>query len=789
MLKRQRTTLKSRATRFKTFVENYVDSAENRLILDARLEKYNELWNEYHELQTKIDMNLPEADIAERERFEDAFFSVQAIARSRLAQSSVNGSGARSNLQTDNVRQSDPNTNQIPVRLPVISLPTFSGSYEQWQQFYDTFKALVDDNANLDYVQKFHYLKSALSGSAAQAIHSLQTTNENYPIALELLTKRFQNVRLTIQHHVHELFNAPLVPKESAELLRTLSDNFQKHLRVLQQLKEPTDKWDTLIIYLIASKLDSATKKEWELKVIKEKASTTQQFIEFLNTRCEFLEALYPTQTKTLPAKGSTQKSNQTNVNKGQNTTLTHVVTNETNDCALCKQAHRLYACTIFKGLSVESRRNEAKRLNLCYNCLGSNHMLQKCTSRNCKHCSKKHHTLLHIHERSNVANQNTTSSNSTGLHGSPQISTGSNNTNTSNQVIQTQVPAIPDTTSSVSMKMISHNKVNSEVLLSTAIVYISDNLGKFHKARALLDNGSQSNFITKTMCRKLGLKTEPVRHIISCLDATERQTVEITRTTIASTTTTYETDANFFTVNQITQSIPTRPIPVKCLSVPQHIELADPMFYKPQNVDLLLGATIFWDILEADRIQLGAKQPVLQLTKLGWLLCGQIGLSTLTHSHNNFTVCGLVRNEELQSQIEKFWQMEDIPNTKLFSKEESKCEEIFRNEYKRTADGRFEVSLPFREDPSFLGESQASALKRLQTMERRFRKDPELQAGYINFMDDYIKLGHMSVIQNAESLRLTSSTSRGDQRNINIYEAPSSLRRFSSYYVRKVTK
>lgn len=76
MLKRQRTTLKSRATRFKTFVENYVDSAENRLILDARLEKYNELWNEYHELQTKIDMNLPEADIAERERFEDAFLGL-----------------------------------------------------------------------------------------------------------------------------------------------------------------------------------------------------------------------------------------------------------------------------------------------------------------------------------------------------------------------------------------------------------------------------------------------------------------------------------------------------------------------------------------------------------------------------------------------------------------------------------------------------------------------------------------------------------------------------------------
>lgn len=112
-------------------------------------------------------------------------------------------------------------------------MPTFSKNYEQWQQFYDTFKALVDNNTNLDAVQKFHYLKSALSGAAAQTIHSLQITNKNYLIALELLTKRFQNTRLTIHYHVHELFSLSPIPKESAELLRALLDNFQKNLRVL----------------------------------------------------------------------------------------------------------------------------------------------------------------------------------------------------------------------------------------------------------------------------------------------------------------------------------------------------------------------------------------------------------------------------------------------------------------------------------------------------------------------------------------------------------------------------
>lgn len=108
----------------------------------------------------------------------------------------------------------------------------------------------------------------------------------------------------------------------------------------------------------------------------------------------------------------STQKPSQTNINKGQNITLAHLTTNEMDECVLCKQSHRIHACKIFKELLVELRRNEAKRLNLCYNCLSSNHMLQKCTSRNCKHCAKRHQTLLHTSERSNSSSQNASSSN-----------------------------------------------------------------------------------------------------------------------------------------------------------------------------------------------------------------------------------------------------------------------------------------------------------------------------------------------------------------------------------------
>ncbi|KYN50342.1 hypothetical protein ALC62_14061, partial [Cyphomyrmex costatus] len=563
--------------------------------------------------------------------------------------------------------------------LPVISLPTFSRNYEQWQQFYDTFQALVHNNVQLDSIQKFHYLKSALSDSAAQVIHSLQTTNENYPIALELLTKRFQNLRLTIHYHVKELFDIPPIPKESAEMLRALSDDFQKHLRVLQQLKEPVDKWDTLIIYLVTRKLDPTTKKEWELKVAQEKLSTIKQLMGFLDTRCQFLEFLHPAHGKV-----STQKPNQVKANKNQG---------EAVECALCKQAHRIFACKIFKELSLESRRNEVRRLNLCYNCLAPNRTVQNCTSRTCRHCSKKHHTLLHADERVNNSNKGSTVSSDSSEKSS----------NANKQACEKSVAT------SVTMKSSCLNQVNPEILLSTAMVYIRDDEGRWHKARALLDNRSQS-FITKALY------------------------------------------VNLLIVNQITRSIPTKTISIKSVSLPQCLNLADPTFYKPQTVDLLLGATIFWDVLETERIQLGAKQPMLQSTKLGWILCGQVGSSNVSQFHNRLVICGLVRNDELNAQVEKFWRIEDMPETKIFSKEEAKCEELFQNEHKRTADGGFEVALPFREDPRILGESKTSALKRLHHLERKFKRDPQLQERYVKFIDEYIKLGHMSAVPDTET-------------------------------------
>jgi len=59
--------LKERVTRFKTLLETYANSNDNKLLLEAKLEKHNELWGEFNMIQ-KIDELLLESEVAERER-------------------------------------------------------------------------------------------------------------------------------------------------------------------------------------------------------------------------------------------------------------------------------------------------------------------------------------------------------------------------------------------------------------------------------------------------------------------------------------------------------------------------------------------------------------------------------------------------------------------------------------------------------------------------------------------------------------------------------------------------
>lgn len=718
-LKRRRATTRAQLSKFRSYVENFDSSNRaNFTQLKLRMERTETLWERFEEIQGAIEALDSSAEFVskqdqERTTFEDTFYQIMTQARMLTNQDTQTQRGHRVTIDEESTNVHHVGESSVgnvgTVRLPTMNLPTFNGTFEQWPAFYGPFSALVDKNTNLSNLQKFYYLLSSLSTTAKKTIESLEITEGNYANALDLLKKRYDNSRLATRHHIRAIFELKPIAKESAAALRDLTDEMQQRLAALTALKEPTEHWNTIINEWILSKLDSVTSREWEEKAIKEKLHRTRDLLAFLEAKCSLLESM-----ASVNKTGNNDKKSSVKSQKGSS----HVITDNKVECKLCKGNHKLYACETFHNMPIESRRDEVKKLRLCFNYLNGGHTVKYCKARHCKvaRCQERHHSLLHTD-------------------------------------VQTNVDKIPvQAQSGINESMKFHlaacsSQINDSVILSTALVKIKDNSGNWCEARALLDSGATPNFITADFCKKIGLPQVNSVHAVLGFNGRVTTTNAYVETLMRSRLNSYERSVRLIVTDSITCPIPESHISLRDIQIPDTISLsnfADPRFNVSKPIDLLLGSGIFWPLLRNRRIQLNDSQPVFQDSFLGWIIGGAITGVTSRHFQVN---CCSTRDDTLTQQLQKFWDLEKCETKILTSSEERACEEHFVATVRRDDTGRYEVSLSFKDNPSKLGDSLTVALKRLKSLERRFNKNDELQISYGHFMRDYQNLHHMSLV------------------------------------------
>ncbi|XP_054290792.1 uncharacterized protein LOC129005810 [Macrosteles quadrilineatus] len=154
-------------------------------------------------------------------------------------------------------------------------------------------------------------------------------------------------------------------------------------------------------------------------------------------------------------------------------------------------------------------------------------------------------------------------------------------------------------------------------------------------------------------------------------------------------------------------------------------------------------GQEFFFDLLEDGRIK-NQNSPVLQNTKLGWIVGGKVH----HQKSSTKTSCHLTTLESLDKNIQAFWKIEEEPIKKATMTSENKlCEEMYDNSVQRGDDGRYTVKMPLKQDPSSLGDSKELAIKRFYQVERRLKNNSELQKQYKSFMHEYEELGHMEKV------------------------------------------
>lgn len=706
----KRGQIKAKITRFKTFIDSITEDS-NFTELKKRIEKLDLIFNEFENIQTQIEEHdSSERQETERDSFESLYYEVAAKGEDLVHTYTPVRSSSSTSSSTSN-QCSTSNAPQIKVKLPSIDLPSFNGRYEDWLSFSETFQALIHKNEALSDVQRLHYLKSSLKGDASQVLQSLELIASNYTVAWSLLEDRFKNEKIIIQKHVQSLFDLPSVDKDTNFGLRQLLDGAMKHIRALKALNQPTDSWDTLLVHVITRKLSTALQREWELSSRPDKMATFNELCEFLQRRCQVLENA---SINRLP-----QKPQSTHSKPTKSVKTFSIVQTENNSCRICKGSHQTFQCRELAVMSEEDRTQRLKTAGLCFNCLKPGHQAKRCFSTGCKICHKKHNTTLH--PKHQVSNKQESS----------QSQPTEKTNNTVN--VHTATDVLTDLPS-------------SEVILSTAIVEVVGPTGKIMTCRALLDNGSQSCFATERVCQQLGLSKSRNDQQIVGLSNSQVNSKGKTTALVRSRVTDYQVNLNFIIVSKITGDLPRERVNLRQINIPKHVTLADPTFQSPGPIDILIGQEIFYDILCIGQIK-QRNSPTLQKTRLGWVVGGKIS----NNSSKNEATCLFTSTVQVNSQLEKFWILEEVTNKIPHTSEEKGCEELYCNTTKRGEDGRYTVTMPLKMEPCELGDSRTVAEKRFMQVERKLLRSPDLHRQYCEFMREYERLNHMEKIEEEE--------------------------------------
>ncbi|XP_062713925.1 uncharacterized protein LOC134290748 [Aedes albopictus] len=656
-LHRKRENILGSALLIQRFDEQYDISQANQVAI--RIERLDGLWDKFEDTEDKIEAieDQEEGFSEARQEFQNLYFDLKASLVSKLpgaATASSPSPGPSSSHQ-----HVPPVSQAMSVKLPEIKIPDFGGKLDEWIEFRDLFKSLVHANPQISAVQKLHYLRSAMKGEASRLISSFAITSDNYLLAWNTICDRYENKNFLVKQHMSAILKISHVKKESSSALAELADEFNRHVGILDKLEASADHWNSFLVERLSSLLDEKSSMDWEAQCDDNAAPQYKDLLSFILKRSRTLQMCKPSQS-----------AHPTNVQKPTRSKLSsHVASENVIKCPCCKQAHAISQCESFLKLTPNNRLDFVKKNQLCINCLRGGHLAKDCRSSLCRTCAKRHHSLLHLPpiapgSATVAVDQSSTTTSCTAVCSGETIVTQTKPSfsvsvapsvvlsRTSPQAKPSSVSVSspqslavnsPSLSSSVysnrqseaneplprcpSDNMISSTPTmkprDATVFLSTALVRVQDADGIGHFARALLDSGSQSNFVSEFLCQRLGLKRNRI----------------------------------------------------------------------------------------------------------------------------NLPVSGIGQATDLNSQLEKMWEVENLDVGKALTQVEQDVENHFLQTISRDTTGRFVVRLPFRESmDSLLDDSYDQALRRFLAMEKRFTRDPTLREEYVRFMDDYERLGHMEV-------------------------------------------
>lgn len=634
----------------------------------------------------------------------------------QLAQLKSNGNNAETSFEHDNKKETEESLDSLikSVRTLTIKVPSKS---EGWGFF---FTSLERAYSTKKVPEKFKAeILLNLLGERASNILTYITEKDlnNYDEIKSIVLREFEP---TAQAVLENFRNASKENETHVQLASRLTTSFDYYLK----LRGVTD-FETLKQLMVSDKLFQTLDKDTAAHINIRQSGKWFTPIE-LSKECD----LYFTSRGN--AMSETRKEQKIYNSKFK---TAKVFFNEvkSKNCDLClkNESHPLYACPQFKRLSVHERVEVVKNKNVCFKCLLPNCSVKKCSYRNC-FCGKDHNKLIHFpKETKNVWFK--TDGATEEVNNSPS---GGKNTERGSNVSPLEWVAPFIATNLVV------NKKN--VILSTVQCLIRDKWSQWQEVRCLLDGGSQVCLMSNECLQRLQLKGNKINQSISCINNTSMVVNRKIMTTLANKDKSFERNISMLVVQKITDLVPNQMIDAR-VQIPESIKLADPNFNVPGKIDILIGAEYFFDIIKPGKLNSKNENLTLQDSVFGYILGGSISSS----DELNPNYCGLIcEPEELNTNLKKFWEIEEIGNELPKSKESVICEEHYSRTHRRDKTGKYTVTMPFKEHWSCLGNSRDIAQKQLDSLWARMSRDQEYLKLYREFLKEYEDFGHMTEIR-----------------------------------------
>lgn len=359
--------------------------------------------------------------------------------------------------------------------------------------------------------------------------------------------------------------------------------------------------------------------------------------------------------------------------------------------CFLCKGSHPLYKCERFLKLSAPERLSYAQKESLCVNCLSHKKNGNCKSAYRCKTCNKFHHNLLHLESRQ-----------ATKISG-------------------------------------NHSVTSSPSVLPTALILVSGKSGYQFKLRALIDSGSQASFISREAAHLVQAQLKRASVIISGvgMEGTVKSNCKAKIQLRSRVDDSFVLNTEACVLPSLTGFLPgpSKGATAEWMNGDCPTPLADPTAENVVDVDLVLGSDCFSSILRTNAyIKTSVDNFAALPTVFGWVIQGK-GQGKMSR---NVSVNTLTTDE---STLHELWELPKEAND-VKEKELAFTFEI-------ASDGKFVVKYPFKVDAKLLGDSRRKALARFFSIERMLKRNPKMREQYVEFMNEYIDLNHMTLAKN----------------------------------------